>query len=289
MIQQIFSSIFNASIQSYSFANIKDSFIGYIIEYGMKIIAALVILFIGLKVIKYISKITRKVFNNYQMDDAVKGFLLSLISIALKLILFVVVVSVLGVPMASFVAVLGAAGLAVGLALQGSLSNFAGGVLILVLRPFSIGDFIEESGSGKMGTVESIDIFYTTLKTIDNKVEVIPNGILSNNTITNFSKNDTRRLDLTFGVGYKDDVLKVKEILHTIVKEHPAVLEDPEPVVYLVELNDSSVDFSVRVWVNSGDLWPTRFDLIEKVKIKFDEVGINIPYPQMDVHLKKED
>jgi small conductance mechanosensitive channel len=189
----------------------------------------------------------------------------------------------LGVQMTSFIAILGAAGLAVGLALQGSLANFAGGVLLLLFKPFKVGDFIEAQGFS--GSVNAIQVFNTVLKTPDNKTIIIPNGNLSNGAITNFTAEKNRRVDWTFGIGYSDDIKKAKEILVQLIKSDPRILDEPEAMVALSELGDSSVNFVVRAWVKLEDFWGVYFDIQEKVKLTFDEQGISIPFPQRDVHV----
>ncbi|MDD3298666.1 MAG: mechanosensitive ion channel, partial [Firmicutes bacterium] len=201
----------------------------------------------------------------------------------LKALLVVAIISILGIETTSFVALFGAAGLAVGLAFQGSLSNFAGGVLILVTKPFKVGDYIEANGHS--GTVEAIQILYTDLVTVDNKVIRIPNGSLSNASITNYSEKDTRRVDFQFGAGYEADPAKVVRVLTDIVANHPQALKEPEPFVRMSEHGDSAVIYTVRVWVKAADYWTVHFDVIEKVKQRFDEEGLSIPYPQMDVHV----
>lgn len=255
----------------------------FALTYGGKLISGLIILFIGLKLIKYITKLSRKGLERSSVDKSLYSFLLSATKVTLYILLVTILVDTLGVDTASFIAVLGSAGLAIGLAIQGSLSNLAGGVLILFLKPFKAGDFIEAVGHA--GIVEEIQLFYTILNTPDNKKIIIPNGELANNSTINHSANGTRRIDLTFGVGYEDDVNKVKQILLNIANKHQLIMKDPEPQVVLAEHADSSVNFSLRVWCNTEDYWKIHFELMEIVKIKFDEEGINIPYPQMDVHL----
>ncbi len=259
----------------------------FAITYGGKLISGLIILIIGLKLIKYITKLFRSGLERSSVDKSLYAFLLSATKVTLYILLVTILVDTLGVDTASFIAVLGSAGLAIGLAIQGSLSNLAGGVLILFLKPFKAGDFIEAVGHG--GIVEEIQLFYTILNTPDNKKIIIPNGELANSSATNHSANDTRRIDLTFGVGYEDDVHKVKQILMDIAKKHPLIFKNPEPQVVLTEHADSSVNFSLRVWCKTEDYWNIRFELMETVKIKFDQESINIPYPQMDVHLIQND
>jgi len=254
-----------------------------IIAYGGKIILSMIFFLIGRFAIKKIVAITAKIFDRQDVDKSLNRFLLSLIKISLQVLLVITIASMLGAEMTSFIAIIGSAGLAVGLALQGSLSNFAGGVLILLLKPFKIGDYIEAAGHA--GTVEEIQIFYTILKTPDNKNIIIPNSNLSNSSTVNYSVNSTRRVDFKFGVGYEADIFKVKEILNKIAEEHSLVLKDPVHQVALSEHGDSSVNFILRVWCNSVDYWTIYFDIMEKVKIEFDKKGVNIPYPQMDVHM----
>lgn len=256
---------------------------GLIIVYGQKLIQSLIVLMIGLKLVKYVMKLIDKSFEKSGIDKSLHYFLRSVTRIALNILLFITVADMMGIKMTSFVAILGAAGLAVGMALQGSLSNFAGGVLILLLKPFKVGDFIE--AAGHMGTVEEIQVFYTILNTPDNRVVVIPNGSLSNSSAVNYSAKDTRRVDLVFGVGYEDDIFKVKEVLNRVTNEHKMILKDPAPVVKLAEHGDSSLNFVVRAWCKTQNYWDVHFDLLETVKIEFDKENINIPYPHMDVNV----
>ncbi len=254
-----------------------------IMEYGPKLLLAIVTLIIGLMVIKAFTKGLGRTMAKSNTDESLRRFLLSLTRVGLKILLFISVASMVGIQMTSFIAILGAAGLAVGLALQGSLANFAGGVLILLFRPYKIGDFID--AAGHMGTVRDIQIFNTILKTPDNKTIIIPNGVLSNGSITNFSTEPTRRVDMVFGIGYGDDIKKAKDLLSSMVNSDERVLKDPEPLVVVSSLGDSSVNFTVRVWCNSGDYWGLFFDMQEKVKLEFDKAGISIPFPQRDVHV----
>ena len=244
---------------------------------------AIVVLIVGLLVIKWLTKLIGNMLDKKQFDATLKPFIKSVVSAVLKLLLVVAIIGILGIDTTSFVALFGAAGLAVGLAFQGSLSNFAGGVLILVTKPFKVGDFIETTGH--IGTVESVQILYTTLVTLDNKVIRIPNGTLSNASITNYSEKDTRRVDFEFGAGYEADSSKVISVLTEIAANHPQALKDPAPFVRMSEHGDSAVLYTVRVWVNAADYWAVHFDIIEQVKQRFDEEGLSIPYPQMDVHI----
>jgi small conductance mechanosensitive channel len=261
----------------------SDKALQLLIEYGPNVLLALLTLLIGLWIIKLLSKGFGRTLQKAKVEASLEKFLLSLVGIILKVLLVISVVSMLGVQMTSFIAILGAAGLAVGLALQGSLANFAGGVLLLLFKPFKVGDFID--GQGFTGTVNAIQVFNTVLKTPDNKTVIIPNGNLSNGAITNFTAEKNRRVDWTFGIGYSDDLKKAKEILAQLVKSDPRILNEPESLVALSELGDSSVNFVVRAWVKREDFWGVYFDMQEKVKLTFDEQGISIPFPQRDVHV----
>lgn len=218
-----------------------------------------------------------------EVDPTLIPFLSSIFNIGLKIMVIISVASMVGIQTTSFVAVIGAAGLAVGLALQGSLSNFAGGVLIILFRPYRVGDFIE--AQGQAGTVNAIQILYTILKSPDNKTIVIPNSAMMGGSITNYSIEDNRRLDLVFGVSYADDIQKVKQVLTKMANDDERVLQDPAPFINIKEMADSSVNFLFRVWVKKEDYWPLTFDMQERVKATFDKEGISIPFPQRDVHL----
>ena len=259
-----------------------EKFTEFIQNYGIKALGAIITLLVGLWLIKLVMRILKGTMEKSKLDPTLNTFTLSLLSVGLKILLFVTVLTMAGVEMTSFVALIGAAGLAVGLALQGSLSNLAGGVLIILFKPYKVGDFIE--ADGKSGTVKEIQILYTVLNTPDNKVIFAPNGPLSNSVITNFSREGKRRVDMTFGVSYEADVREVRDVLRKIVSDDKRVMEDPAPVIRLLELADSSVNFVVRMWVKTSDYWDVYFDTMEKVKLTFDEKGISIPYPQMDVH-----
>jgi small conductance mechanosensitive channel len=244
---------------------------------------ALGILVLGWMGIKKLMILLKVYIEKTQIDATLKPFIISIVDALLKVLLALSIIGILGVDTTSFAAVLGAAGLAVGLAFQGSLSNFAGGVLLLSLRPFKVGDYIEANGYS--GTVEAIQILYTQLNTPDNKVIFIPNGSLANNSIVNYSVKETRRVDLTFGVGYEQEAEKVKKVLEEICNTHPLVLQEPQPFIRMSSHGESAIVFTVRVWVNTPDYWSVYFDLMENVKKRFDEEGIAIPYPQMDIHL----
>ena len=260
-----------------------DLAIKMIMEYAPAVLLALLTLVIGLWAIKFILKGVNKTLEKSKVELSLQKFIASLVNIGLKILLLISVASMVGIETTSFVAIMGAAGLAVGLALQGSLANFAGGVLILFFKPFKVGDFIE--AQGYMGTVKEIQIFNTIMNTPDNKVIIIPNGGLSSGSITNFSKEPQRRVDMVFGIGYGDDLKKAKETLKRLAREDQRILQDPEPTIAVSELADSSVNFVMRVWVNAADYWGVYFDMHEKVKLTFDAENISIPYPQQDVHL----
>ncbi|WP_028485796.1 mechanosensitive ion channel family protein [Thiomicrorhabdus chilensis] len=260
----------------------------YAIPWGIKIALAILIFVVGRMVVKGIVKIVRKLLGRTgKMDEMLINFVASIINAVLLLFVIIASLDQLGVDTTSLVALIGAAGLAIGLALQGSMQNFAAGVMILVFKPFKSGDFID--AGGVTGVVEAVQIFSTTMRTGDNKEMIVPNGAIYSGPITNFSARDTRRVDMVFGIGYDDDIRKAKTILEKLVAEDERILKDPAPVIALSELGDSSVNFVVRPWVNSADYWAVMWDMNEKVKLTFDEEGISIPYPQMDVHLHKQD
>jgi len=266
------------NLQSYG-----DMAFDMIMLYGPRFLLAIVILIIGLWIIKgFVGGLGRKMERS-NTDVSLRGFLLSLVRVLLKVMLVISVASMLGIEMTSFIAILGAAGLAVGLALQGSLANFAGGVLILLFKPFKIGDFIDAAGF--MGTVKEIQIFNTILTTTDNKTIIIPNGVLSNGSVTNYSTEDNRRVDMVFGIGYSDDLKKAKAIIGDILKGDGRVLKEPESLIVVSELGDSSVNLTVRAWCGKADYWGIFFDTHEKVKLEFDKQGVSIPFPQRDVHV----
>lgn len=265
--------------------NYADVAIDLSLQYGPPLALALAVLIIGLWIIKRVVKLVGRGMEK-GTDATLAKFLSNLTSIGLKALLFISVASMIGIETTSFIAVLGAAGLAIGLALQGSLANFAGGVLVLMFRPFKVGDFVEAQGVA--GTVAEIQIFNTVIKTGDNKRVIVPNGAVSNGIITNYSAESTRRVDFVFGIGYSDDITKAKATLHRILGEDDRIKADPEPMVVVSELADSSVNFTVRAWVESADYWGVFFDTTEKVKLVFDEEGISIPFPQRDVHVFQE-
>ena len=256
------------------------------IEYGSKLALALLTLLVGWWLIGRLMKAMNGVMSKRNVEPTLHGFIGSLASIALKVLLLISVAGMVGIETTSFIAVLGAAGLAVGLALQGSLANFAGGALILFLRPFRAGEYIEAQGVS--GTVDSIQIFNTVLKTPDNKTVIVPNGSLSNGNIINYSRQATRRVDLNIGIDYSDDLKLAKDILMGLAQGDSRVLKDPEPVVWLVSLGDNSVNLSLRMWTKTEDYWGVFFELQEKAKLEFDAAGISIPFPQRTVHLVQQ-
>ena len=265
--------------------NYSGKFYDLVMFYGPKLVGAILVLVIGLWVIKLIQKAVRKTFDKREVDISLRGFLNSMIGILLKIMLIISVVGMLGVQMTSFIAILGAAGLAVGMALSGTLQNFAGGVMILIFKPFKVGDFID--AQGHMGSVKEIQIFNTILKTPDNKTIIIPNGGLSNSSMTNFSTEPQRRVDFVFCIAYGDDVDKARKVLLKLINEDDRILKDPEPFIVVSELADSSVNLVVRVWADAENYWGIYFDLHEKVYNTFSKEGLNIPFPQMDVHVQK--
>lgn len=254
-----------------------------VMSYGMQLLGALATLVIGLWIANIILGVVRKILNRSKVDQSLNSFLCSLVAILLKVLVYITALSVLGVEMTSFVAILGAAGLAVGLALSGTLQNFAGGVMILFFKYFKVGDFIE--AQGYMGTVKEIQIFVTILTTPDNKTIILPNGPLSTGSLTNFSTQPQRRVDLTFGIGYGDDVDKAYEVLGKLIADDDRILKDPEPFMAVSALADSSVNIVVRVWVNAADYWGVHFRMNEMVYKTFDKEGLSIPFPQRDVHI----
>lgn len=256
-----------------------------VVEYIPVIAGGLITLIIGWWLVGIFTRLAGNAIGKNIEDETLAGFLKALVGALLKTLLFVVVAGSVGIEVTSFVAILGAAGLAIGLALQGSLANLAGGVIILLLRPFKTGDFI--SANGFSGTVKEIQIFHTILNTPDKNRVILPNGSLANAAITNFSHEETRRIDLVIGIGYDSDLKKAKELLMEIITEHPNTLDDPEPTVMVLELADSSVNLGARPWTKRPDFWGTKFDLLETIKLRFDEAGIEIPFPQRVVHLQQ--
>lgn len=255
-----------------------------VIHYGIRLLIALVIILVGFKIVNVVMKKVKKGKGFQKMDPTAASFMGSFLSILLKAILLVTAVAVMGIPMASIVAVLAAGGLAIGMALQGSLSNFAGGVMLMVFRPFRVGDYIETQAV--QGSVREVTIFYTKLTTVDNREVTLPNGALMNASIINYTAHDLRRVDLVFHVAYASDIDRVKEVLASIAAAHPLALKDPEPMIVVAEQGTSSLDIAMRVWCKTENYWDLRFQLVETVKKAFDKVGIEIPFEQLDVHIK---
>lgn len=262
-------------------------FTDIVMTYGLNLVWAILTLVVGLWIVKFISKGIRKGLDKGGTEETLKSFVISLVTILLKVLVYITALGMLGVEMTSFIAIIGAAGLAVGLALSGALQNFAGGVMILFFKPFRAGQLIE--AQGHLGTVKEIQIFSTILKTPDNKTILIPNGELANGSITNFSVEETRRVDWTFGIGYGDDIEKAYEVIKRLISEDDRIKDDPEPFLALKELADSSVNIVVRVWVNADDYWPVHFRMNEQVYKTFEDEGLSIPFPQRDVHVHNQD
>jgi small conductance mechanosensitive channel len=264
---------------------LMDQAIALVITYAPKVVLAIVTLIVGMWLInRFVNVLDNKLGKK---DPTLNKFLCGLLSVILKILLLISVASMIGIATTSFIAIVGAAGLAVGLALQGSLSNFAGGVLILIFKPFKVGDTID--AQGYLGSVREISILYTIVDTFDNRRIVIPNGQLANASLTNLSAYETRRCDMSFGIGYGDDIDKAKAVCKRLIEEDERALKDPEPLIVVGALGESSVDLTVRAWTKSGDLWPFYWDMHEKVKKAFDAEGISIPFPQRDVHMIKTD
>ena len=254
-----------------------------VITYGIKVLAAIAIFIIGKMIAKWVKKLVIKVMKKADVDQIIIGFTSSIAYIAMLAFVVVAALGQLGIQTTSFIAILGAAGLAIGLALQGSLANFAAGFLMIIFRPFKVGDVVE--AAGVTGKVNAIHIFTTTLTTPDNKTIIIPNAKLGGDNIINYSTQATRRVDLTVGVSYDADLKEVRAILEDIVSKDARILSDPEHQIAVAELADNSVNFVVRVWVESADYWGVFFDTTEAVKVRLDQAGIGIPYPQRDVHV----
>ncbi|WP_055435904.1 mechanosensitive ion channel family protein [Lacinutrix algicola] len=255
------------------------------LEYAPKIVLAIIIWIVGAFIIKYLRKGISKTMDKANYDVSLKKFLLNLIGWVLKIALIIIILGTLGIQTASFAAVIAAAGLAVGLALQGSLGNFAGGVLLMIFKPIKVGDLIE--AQGEVGVVKEIEIFTTKLTGLSNREIIIPNGSLSNGNIINYTTEGTRRVDLVFGVGYDSDIKQAKAVLLSVLTNHPKVLKDPEPTVNVLELADSSINFAVRPWCKAEDYWTVYFEVTEQTKEALDTAGIEIPYPHQ-VEIQKQ-
>jgi len=259
----------------------------YIVPWAINIAFAIAIFVVGKIVIKMVVGLLGKVLRRSKMDEMLVNFILSISNAVLLLVVIVAALDRLGVDTTSLIAIVGAAGLAIGLSLQDSLKNFAAGVMLLLFKPFKAGDFIEAAGVS--GIVEDISIFNSSMRTGDNRAIIVPNGAIYGGVIINYSAKDTRRVDMVFGIGYEADLRQAKQLLADIIAEDGRVLKDPGTVIAVSELADSSVNFIVRPWVNSADYWDVLWETTEKVKLRFDEAGISIPFPQMDVHLHKQD
>ena len=261
------------------FGKFMDKIIGFL----PSIIGAIIVLFVGVWICRFIRKFVRRLMIARSVDITIQNFVNELLRWVLYIILFLTVIQKVGVPVSSFLGALAAAGVAIGLALQGSLATIAGGIMLRILQPFRIGDSME--AKGHIGTVERIGMFYTTLIKFGNERVIIPNGPLFSDNIINYSQNTTRRDNIIVGIGYGSDLKKAKEILYSLIKSCPTALQDPAPVVYVNELADSSVNFTVRVWSKTEHYWDTHFYLIEQIKLTFDKEGIEIPFPQRDIHI----
>lgn len=264
----------------------KDSISNLLLEIGARVGIALAVLIIGFWLAKQLSRGLEKILVSRSTDPSLVSFLRSLTSIGLKVLVVISAVTQLGVEMTSFVAILGAAGLAIGMAFSGTLSNFAGGVMILLFKPFKVGDYIETQG--EKGNVKEILIFNTILTTLDNKVIILANGSVANDTIINYTKAKKRRVDWTFGIAYGDDLKTAKDLLYKFISEDDRILQDEENFVSIGELGDSSVNLAVRAWVDVDDYWPVFFSMNERVYEEFGAAGLTIPFPQVDVHVQKE-
>ena len=258
----------------------------FITTYSLKVVGAILIFIIGKWLARYLSKLVGKILRKNNMDETLTSFMGHITYYTLFLLVLIAAAGQLGINTTSFLTIIGAAGLAVGLALKDSLSNFASGVMLILFRPFKVGDYV--TAGGQSGTVESIDIFNTILKTPDNQMVIVPNSSITTDVITNVNARPTRRIDLVVGIGYDDNIGEAKSVLEDLIKADSRILSDPAPTIAVSELADSSVNFVVRPWVKTADYWAVRCDLTEKIKLTFDEKGISFPYPQQDVHMYTE-
>ncbi len=265
----------------------SDKAVELVQSYGLPIVWAIIVFIVGRIVAGIITNVVTKMMNKSNIDETLVKFTRTLIYTTLMIFVILAALGKLGIETTSFAAILAAAGLAIGLSLQGTLGNFAAGFMLILFRPFKVGDFVEAGGVS--GVIEEIQIFSTKMRSGDNKEITVPNGQVIGRTITNYSAKETRRVDLVIGVGYDDDLKKVRSVLEDILAKDERVLKDPEPTIGVSELADSSVNFVVRPWVKSGDYWPVLFETLETVKIRFDAEGISIPYPQQDLHIVKEE
>ena len=256
-------------------------------DFGLRLLYAVLIIFVGRWVVKLLLKIIKSALEKTTVEETVRIFVVNLLNTLLMVIIFIAAINQLGIETTSIIAMLGAAGLAIGLALQGSLANFAAGILIVIFRPYKVGDYIEAGSAA--GTVLDIQIFSTVLKTPDNKVVVVPNGTIMDSSIINYTGQETRRVDIIASCGYEDDIDKVKDILQDILNQDERILKEPEPRIAVSELADNSINFIVRPWVNSSDVLTVKYSILEQIKKRFDAEGISIPYPQRDVHIYNHD
>ena len=281
-LEQIKNEVADMSVKTVA-DRLVDKLVEFATTTGFKLLAVILIVIIGMKAIKWMKKWIRTSPKLDKIDSSLRSFAVSFLSVVGYALLFVTALMILGVPATSFVAVLTTCAAAIGLALQGSLSNFAGGIMILLFKPFKVGDYIE--AAGESGTVSEISVVYTEILTVDNKRITIPNGTLTNSVIENYSSEKLRRVDLTFNTAYDCDIEKVKEIIGKVIEAHPMALKNPEPFVRLSAHNESALTYTVRIWCKNADYWDVNFDTIENVKKAFDENGITIPYNQLDVHV----
>ncbi len=273
---------------SEKFHNVLDTIVDWFISVGLDLVVALLVLVIGKRLIKWVLRLMERSYAKGKLDPMVAKFTSSLVKFLLYTVLTVMIVGILGIPTSSFVAALSAAGVAVGLALQGSLANFAGGILILMFKPFTIGDYIKEDTHSNEGTVIGIDLLYTKLKTSDNKLIVVPNGTLANSSLTNFTSQKMRRLDLTVGISYDSDIKKAKEILLDIINNNEMVLKDQDIKVYVSSLDESQVTIGTRMWTSTDDYWTVRWELLELYKERLEAGGIEIPFNQLSVTINEK-
>lgn len=262
-----------------------EKMVDWVVKTAGELVLFAVVLLIGLRIIKLVKKMLRRSFDRHSMDASVESFLISFIDIGLKIVLFMCSIAILGVEMSSFLAIFGSAGIAIGLAVQGSLANIAGGVLILLLKPFQVGDYIIEDSNKNEGTVVAIDIFYTRLYIVDNKTVVVPNGTLANSSLTNVTRQDKRRIDLMIGISYQENIAKVKKVLETVVTQEENVLKDDEITIFVNSFDASSISMGIRAWAPMELYWKTRWAMLEHIKEAFDREEIEIPYDQLDVHV----
>lgn len=265
-----------------------EGYLPKVLDFGIKILIAIVILIVGKIIIGFLMKFLKKFFEKTKIEISVRKFLLSLCKALLYLMLIIIVCNQVGIDTTSFIAILGSAGLALGLAMQGSLSNFAGGVLILLVRPFVVGDYVVDEGTGKEGTVKKIDLFYTHLATADNKTVIIPNGNLTNSAITNVTAQNKRRVDIEVGISYNANMAEAKRVVEEVISKEDRVLREEESTVFIKELAASQVTVGLRVWTSTVDYWSVYFALTENIKLAFDEAGIEIPFNQLEVHINND-